>query len=195
MGALLAIGAAIVVFFLATQASAAEGGDVLPKTDPGTPPATRQGFVDAVLSAVQNVAADTPIAGQQLITAHAAYESGWGSTAGYRKGNNLFNITAGSRWSGPVVEGGDTEYDAAGNVKNITQRFRSYASLEASISDYLTFIQEGRFGASYDLLSAGDPTFVYPLRQGGYYTLPADQYYNTLVSVLARVKSMTQNVS
>ncbi len=193
MGALLAIGAAVLVFFLATKASAAE--DVMPKTDPGTPPSSRQDFVNTVFAAVQSVATDVSVAGQQLITAHAAYESGWGSTTGYRKGNNLFNITRSTRDPGPIVEGGDTEYDAAGNVKNITQRFRAYPSIEASITDYLQFIQQSRFGSSYDLLSNGDPTFVYPLRQGGYYTLPADQYYNTLVSVLARVKSMTQNVA
>ena len=47
-------------------------------------------------------------------------------------GNNVMNLTAGSKWTGPIVNRGDT--DAAG--RKIKQNFRAYGSEEEGIRDY-----------------------------------------------------------
>ena len=47
-------------------------------------------------------------------------------------GNNVMNLTAGSKWTGTIVNRGDT--DAAG--RKIKQNFRAYGSEEEGIRDY-----------------------------------------------------------
>lgn len=48
-----------------------------------------------------------------FVTAQAALESGWGKSA---IGNNLFGITKGTTWAGPVQLVGTTEYFSTPNV-------------------------------------------------------------------------------
>lgn len=64
-----------------------------------------------------------------------AFESGWGQHA---QGHfNFGNITAGSKWSGNIVLGNDT--DAKGNP--IKQRWRAYDSMKHYVQDELQFLQ------------------------------------------------------
>jgi len=188
---LIPILAGLAFFFLASKAFAGGNGGGLPKQDVSSnTPGSRADFVARMRNAVRNLGFTGP--GELLLVAHGAYESGWGNATAYRQGNNAFNITRGANDSGPTVTGGDTECDAAGNCRPITQRFRAYYNLEDSVADYLKFIQQPRFGSAYSLLAQGDPTFVYPLRQGGYYTQPADTYFSNIKSVLVRVQSIAQ---
>lgn len=156
-------------------------------------PWTLADFVSNVYAAIDRVAPSSfSLKSKLMVLAHAAYESGWGKSTAAKDGNNLFNITAGSApsnawWDGSVVLGGDTEYDSAGNVRNITQKFRSYYSIDNSIGDYLQFLQGSRYSAAYGALVAGDPvSFVQDLRNGGYFTLPVAQYQTAFLSVLQR---------
>lgn len=160
---------------------------VEPKSLPFTLPTTKREFTAHVLNALSSELPSLSIQTKALIIAHAAFESGWGKTGAAQKGANLFNITAGSTWTGPVILGGDTEYDAAGNVKKITQRFRQYHSLGAGLRDYMTFLGMSRYAAAKAQLMAGDAAFVQTLGPAGYYTLPVAEYWKAYHGVLKSV--------
>lgn len=144
-----------------------------------------------------------------LVTAHAAYESGWGVASAAVKGNNYWNLTAGSSWHGPVVAGADTEFTAgAPTAKKIVQRFRSYASATAAVQDYFSFLAFPRYKDALSKLLAGDETFVVDLgtyrytvdgkslveawpklpSKGGFYTLPIERYSGEFKVVYAEVQ-------
>lgn len=74
--------------------------------------------------------------GRRAILAQMGHESGWGkkNQAQYNYGN----ITAGSSWTGKVMEKG-TDVDAKGNP--ITQTWRVYDSPEHYTDDYMQFIK------------------------------------------------------
>ena len=133
------------------------------------------------------------LATRQLVVAHAAYESAWGSCAASRLGWNHWNLTRSENDHGPVVEGPDTEYDAGGNYLGaITQRFRSYSDEAAAVRDYLSFLSTqngGRYLPGYEQLINGDEAFARTIGAEGYYTLPADRYVREFGAVLAEVRS------
>jgi flagellar protein FlgJ len=132
-----------------------------------------------------------------LVVAHAAYESGWGS-ARAASGRNYFNLTAGSRWRGRIVQGPDLEY-SDGVVKRITQRFRAYDSDAEAVRDYLAFLSMPRYRPAREALVAGDALrFVQLLGPdrsretppvGGYYTLPTARYAAEFAAVLEQVRA------
>lgn len=130
-----------------------------------------------------------------LVLAHAAYESGWGTAKAARRGHNVFNITAGSAWTGPAWDdvGGDTEYDAAGNVTRITQRWRIYGSLREAVADYWRFLgpnaNRGRYVNARAALERGDLSdFGVKLYAAGYFTLPPQKYVTQLAAVFELAK-------
>jgi flagellum-specific peptidoglycan hydrolase FlgJ len=187
---------------LAWYASNASGGDLVPfspmidattgeTTYTVVAPWTTSDFVVNVGNAVISVAPNLSLEATLMVVAHAAYESGWGKGAtAAKEGNNLFNITAGPKWAGLVVGGNDVEYDANGNVKPITQRFRAYPGIEASIADYLAFLNTPKYATAYQALLAADPAaFIQALSAAHYFTLPEAQYEAGYRSVLQRVSS------
>lgn len=191
-GALLAAGAGL-VWGAKAFASAPRGGSTI------VTEASRLEFVRRVWAAIVEA---TPNLGSTalatrvrvMILAHAAYETGWGITTGYRLGNNLFNITRSASDAGPVVSGPDTECDASGNCRPITQRFRAYGSLAESVRDYIAFLSASRYAASLKLLLAGDLGFAEALGKAGYYTLPIAKYvssYRAMIdSVVKRLRGL-----
>jgi peptidoglycan hydrolase FlgJ len=82
-------------------------------------------------------------AGQQLgmspkiLLAQAAIETGWGRSV---VGNNLFGIKAGSSWTGEKVEAATHEYEN-GQMVSITDAFRAYPNIEASVQDFVSLVQ------------------------------------------------------
>lgn len=153
-----------------------------------------QDFLRMVLPPLGRALPGTTPRAEQLIIAHAASESGWGSSRAARLGNNLFNLTRVSADKRAVVTGGDLEYDKAGNVKPITQRFRAYASLQEGFADYWRFLGANRYLEAKRRLIAGDAGFVESLGPdraplvGGFYTLPTAEYVRSYTAVLESVK-------
>jgi flagellar rod assembly protein/muramidase FlgJ len=81
-------------------------------------------------------------AGQQLgvspkvLLAQAAIETGWGRSV---VGNNLFGIKAGSSWTGQKISAATHEYQNSELVE-ITDAFRAYPSVEASVQDFVSLV-------------------------------------------------------
>lgn len=151
----------------------------------------RGAWCRALYSTIALVLPQLSVASKLMVLAQAAYESGWGKAKAARLGNNLFNITSGPAWKGPIILGGDTEYDAQGNVKNITQKFRSYPTFSDSIRDYWKFLGGPRYLAARNALVDGDSIrFVNLLYAGGYFTLPPDRYLASFQSILVSVQGL-----
>jgi flagellar protein FlgJ len=111
-------------------------------------------------------------AGQQLgispkiLLAQAAIETGWGRSV---VGNNLFGIKAGAAWTGQKVEAATHEYQN-GEMVAITDAFRAYPSIEASVQDFVSLVASSpRYRAA---LGAGDDVAGYAqnLLAGGWAT-------------------------
>jgi hypothetical protein len=146
----------------------------------------RQQWANALYTALTNVFPDLTPRTKALIIAHAALETAYPP---YRRDsaancNNIFNITTGSQWlkdNKPFCVGGDTTYSELtpdGKPKAITQKWRSYPSLEAALLDYWEFLgSRASLKAARDALVRADaPEFARLLREARYYDAPLDQY-------------------
>ncbi len=142
-----------------------------------------------------------PEASWPLVVAHAAYESGWGATRQAQRGNNVFNLSAGRSWKGPVLAGGDLEYQpGCKKARRILQQWRCYESTAEAVRDYLQLLQLPRYRPARErLLSADLAGFVRQLGPdhsrerppvGGYFTLPADEYLAGMRPLLERVLAL-----
>jgi flagellar protein FlgJ len=148
----------------------------------------RKGFVERIRAAV--LALGFSAATADLVAAHAAYESGWGRGQASRGGFNHFNLTRTPQDTRPIIIGDDTEYDAAGNVRAIKQRFRKYVSELEAVADYFEFLAMPRYRTARAQLVAGDAGFAATLGTSGYYTLPVPQYVQQFNAVLAQVRAL-----
>lgn len=111
-------------------------------------------------------------AGQQLgvspkiLLAQTAIETGWGRSV---VGNNLFGIKAGSSWNGQKIDAATHEYQN-GELVSITDAFRAYPSVEASVQDFVSLVASNpRYRAA---LGAGENIAAYAqaLLAGGWAT-------------------------
>ena len=140
-----------------------------------------------------------------LVCAHAAYESGWGTSFAFRHALNPFNITAGPYWHGGTVvqANGDTEYTPDGKyVGRITQTWRMYPTVDAALEDYWSLLGWPRYLPARDALERGDveifahflgPTAGKDWRGnplGGFYTLPEKAYAAGLGQAFQRVTAV-----
>lgn len=155
-----------------------------PKSMPITLPGTRQEFMQLMRQAVRASLPGASPETERLIIAHAAYESGWGKSSGWKNANNPFNLTA---LSGPSIPGPDTECDANNNCKPITQKWAVFPSIAAGTVGYLKFIRAARYTDAYSRLINGDASFLDALSRGGYFTQPLSIYKTNFLSVLNRV--------
>jgi hypothetical protein len=152
-------------------------------------------FVKNVAECVRTFPANTQI----LIIAHAAYESGWGKTKQAQQAFNLFNVSAGSSWKGPTMEGGDLEF-GAGGVKKIVQKWRCYGSMGEAVGDYLHLLELPRYLPARAALMDGDGArfieWLGPDRAhqnpplGGYFTLSTTTYLRCFSAVVAEVTAL-----
>lgn len=152
---------------------------------------------------VQDLAAcvrSLPARSQILVIAHAAYESGWGCTP-QAKVWNLFNLTAGKSWKGPIMSGGDLEYTPGNPVaKKIVQEWRCYPALTNAVNDYLKLLEYPRYLPARAALLDGDAArfveYLGPDRAsekppiGNFYTLPTTKYLRGYSAVLAEVTAL-----
>ena len=157
--------------------------------------ASRSDFALALELSSARVLPSLSKSARALLVAHGAFESGFGNGRAARAGFNVFNLTAGSAWQGAkwTDVGGDTEYDAAGNVTTITQVWRAYGSLDEAVADYWSFLgpsqNRGRYVTARAALERGDlQAFCSELYRAGYFTLPVASYAQRLNSVLLQVK-------
>lgn len=126
----------------------------------------------------------------EVITAHAALESGWGQRPlRHPDGadtHNLFGIKAGGSWSGDVASAATTEYEN-GVAQPRTERFRSYADTASAFKDFSRLLLSNpRY---HGALNTGNDVRAYGqgLMRGGYATDPA--YADKLARVVARLQS------
>ncbi|MFB9244754.1 glucosaminidase domain-containing protein [Massilia antarctica] len=129
----------------------------------------------------------------QLVSAHAALESGWGQRplrqAEGASTHNLFGIKAGTSWQGEVADNATTEYEHGAAVKK-TERFRSYPDQGAAFRDYAQVLLDnpryaGAIGTGNDAHA-----FAQGLVRGGYATDPA--YAAKLTKLAARLQGASE---
>jgi len=154
----------------------------------GASSASQQAFLSEVLPLAQEAAARLGVA-PDLLAAHAALESGWGSRPIRREdgssSHNLFGLKAGASWQGEVAEVLTTEY-AQGQPEKRREGFRSYASPREAFGDFAQLLLNNpRYRAA---LQTGSDAQAYAqaLQKGGYATDPA--YADKLVRVAAQVR-------
>lgn len=129
-------------------------------------------FINRIRPAAEQAAARLGVATESVI-AQAALETGWGRhmPADARgSSNNLFGIKA-TGWDGAQVSSGTLEYDD-GAMRALSQPFRSYASVEDGMRDYVSLLsQNSRYA---DALNTGSDVgaFADALQRGGYATDP-----------------------
>ncbi|MBZ9610202.1 flagellar assembly peptidoglycan hydrolase FlgJ [Rheinheimera maricola] len=132
-------------------------------------------FVKSLLPAARQTAKALGLDPLALV-AQAALETGWGKrmikTAQGSNSFNLFGIKANNGWQGETAVVDTLEY-RGGIAKKEQARFRSYASPEQSMKDYVAFIQQNpRY---QDAVNASSNTKAYfeQLQAAGYATDPA----------------------
>ena len=135
----------------------------------------QQAFLESIAPWAQQAAQQLGVA-PELVSAHAALESGWGRhplrNAGGASSHNLFGIKAGGGWDGAVNESSTTEYVGGAAVKT-RERFRSYPDAGAAFRDYAQMLidnprYKGALGVGNDARA-----FAQGLARGGYATDPA----------------------
>lgn len=129
-------------------------------------------------------------AATNLVLAHLALESGYGTAKAARRGHNLGNITSGPYWLGRkwIDIGGDTD----GRGAQITQTWRIYDSVPEFLIDYWRFLgpvaNGGRYRDARDELEGGHcAPFARALGKAGYYELDPAEYTRRLLSVFGSV--------
>ncbi|MBS97798.1 MAG: flagellar assembly peptidoglycan hydrolase FlgJ [Oceanospirillaceae bacterium] len=154
-------------------------------------------FVQQVLPLAEKAAKALGV-DPRVLVAQAALETGWGKSiirdGDGQSSNNLFNIKADGRWNGDSVSVGTIEY-RNGLPQPEKASFRAYASLEESLQDYVSFLQDNpRYEKALE--QAGNPVaYLQALQRAGYATDP--NYADKIDSIfrgntLAELASKTQ---
>ncbi len=138
-----------------------------------TAPAGSNEFIQQMWPHAVDAAKSLGVPPQSLL-AQAALESGWGKrelkNADGSNTYNLFNIKAGSNWTGATVTREVSEY-RHGNLVKSTEKFRAYGSYEEAFSDYAKLISgSSRYSGAVNQDAQG---FAAGLQQGGFATDPA----------------------
>lgn len=156
----------------------------------GATKAQQQDFI-ASMAPWARQAADRLGVAPELVTAHAALESGWGQRplrgSDGNSTHNLFGLKAGGNWSGDVARALTTEVEEGVAIRR-HEDFRSYADEAGAFSDYADLLLgNSRYGSA---LNAGDNAraFALGLTQGRYATDPA--YAEKLERVARQVKDI-----
>jgi peptidoglycan hydrolase FlgJ len=154
--------------------TAVDGPDGVDATNAaGTP--EQRAFLESIAPWAQQAAQQLGVA-PELVSAHAALESGWGQRplreSNGESSHNLFGIKAGGGWQGAVNESATTEYVAGAAIKT-RERFRSYPDAGAAFRDYAQMLidnprYKGALGVGGDARA-----FAQGLARGGYATDPA----------------------
>ena len=167
---------------IAAPATSPSGQPTADIDDPNWTPSSREEFVAAIKPQADKAAAELGVPSRALI-AQAALETGWGQKIGRQSdgsnGFNLFNIKAGSSWSGSTTTRQTGEF-SSGSWTTESAQFRSYPSIGAAFNDYVNVLKSNpRYAQA---LNSGDIRgFAQGLQNGGYATDP--QYAQKLMQV------------
>ncbi|MEO6185899.1 MAG: glucosaminidase domain-containing protein, partial [Steroidobacteraceae bacterium] len=116
--------------------------------------------------------------------------TGWGKSvpvgADGRPSFNLFGLKAGGSWKGDSSNATTHEYQG-GHMQQVKADFRSYASPEQSVNDYVKLLQSSPRYASALGTGSDAAAFGQALQRGGHATDP--DYATKLSAVAARLKS------
>jgi flagellar protein FlgJ len=159
--------------------------------DTGEAATDQQAFLQSIAPWAKEAADKLGVA-PELVSAHAALESGWGQRP-LKNGDgssthNLFGIKAGKGWAGDVAESATTEYVGGAALKT-SARFRAYPDQASAFRDYAQMlIDNPRFRSA---LGAGSDAhaFASGLAKGGYATDPA------YAAKLSRLAGKLQGIS
>jgi len=150
----------------ATAAVMGDGADASPD---------QQAFLNSIAPWAREAAEKLGVA-PELVSAHAALESGWGQrplrNPDGSSTHNLFGIKAGTGWHGGVAESATTEYVGGAALKT-SARFRAYPDQASAFRDYAQMlIDNPRFRGA---LGTGNDAqaFAAGLAKGGYATDPS----------------------
>jgi flagellar protein FlgJ len=159
--------------------------------DGGAASPAQQAFLDSIAPWAREAAGRLGVA-PELVSAHAALESGWGqrplTDGAGASSHNLFGIKAGPGWDGAVSEAATTEY-VGGAALATRARFRAYPDQASAFRDYADLLLanprfRGALGAGADAHA-----FATGLARGGYATDPA--YADKLAKVAGKVKGIS----
>ncbi|MFK3738261.1 glucosaminidase domain-containing protein [Massilia sp. TN1-12] len=173
------------------QAAGAAGVVGVDGNSDGTASPDQQAFLDSIAPWARE-AADRLGVAPELVSAHAALESGWGQrplrNSDGSSTYNLFGIKAGATWNGDVAESRTTEYVGGAAVKT-SARFRAYPDQASAFRDYARMLTDnprfrGALGAGSDAQA-----FAGALAKGGYATDPS------YAAKLARLAGKLQGIS
>jgi flagellar protein FlgJ len=148
----------------------------------------QQAFLESIAPFAREAADQLGVA-PELVSAHAALESGWGKqplkNGSGASSHNLFGIKAGSNWEGAVNESATTEYVGGAAIKT-RERFRSYPDAGAAFRDYAQMLIENpRYKGALNVGSDAQ-AFARGLARGGYATDPA--YASKLAKLATRLQ-------
>ncbi len=141
-------------------------------------------FVSQVMPSIRRAAAALGVNPQGLL-AQAALETGWGQrmprNADGSSSLNLFGIKAGEEWTGARATADTVEFNNGVATPRRT-RFRSYGSIEESVSDFANLLKNSpRYREA--VASGGDPQeYIEGIGKSGYATDP--DYANKLNQIL-----------
>jgi flagellar protein FlgJ len=156
------------------QARASQAANAILGDDNDASP-DQQAFLQSIAPWAKEAADKLGVA-PELVSAHAALESGWGQrplrNADGSSTHNLFGIKAGGSWHGGVAESATTEYVGGAALKT-NARFRAYPDQASAFRDYAQMLTDnprfrGALGAGSDAHA-----FAQALAKGGYATDPA----------------------
>lgn len=156
----------------------------------GWPVGSADEFVRAIRPAATAAARELGVDPDTVI-AHAALETGWGSSmpagADGQSSFNLFGIKAQGNWNGRAQTARTSEF-LDGRMQQVSDAFRAYDSPDQSIRDYVGLLKSSPRYAGALNTGSDAGAFARGLVRGGYATDP--DYVAKLTAVAARLKSM-----
>lgn len=145
---------------------------------------TKTEFIAQIAKYVQKYAPQYGIECNSAVIAQAILESGWGESRLSKQYHNYFGLKCGTLWKGASVNMATQEEYSPGQLTNITDNFRVYASMEDGVKGYFEFIQLARY---QNLKGIADPQkYLETIRADGYAT--SSSYVQNCMNLVTQYK-------
>ncbi len=141
-------------------------------------------FIKQLWNVASDVIAESGL-NPKAVIAQAALETGWGrhiiKNSNGHSSFNLFGIKSGRSWNGEQVKANTLEF-RDGVMMQSQEQFRSYASLQESVKDYVSFIKNNQ-RYSHAVEQQGNPErYAAELQRAGYATDP--EYASKIIKIM-----------